>query len=144
VKKIYSRVNESLLLHLILDDLDFSDRLEIIQEDNFLQLATMSLLKGQEFAAHRHLDKDVNFSKFHAQESWVVMSGAVAVTFFDIDDTEIETHIVEAGGVSITLRGGHSYKVIENSRVLEFKTGPYLGRDADKMFLTKQKKQNVN
>jgi hypothetical protein len=144
MKKIYSRVNQSLLLHLILDELDFSDRLEIIHEDNFLQLASMSLLEGQEFAAHKHLDKDVNFRKFHAQESWVVMSGAVAVTYFDIDDTEIETQIIETGGVSITLHGGHSYKVIENSRVLEFKTGPYLGRDADKIFLAEQKKQNVN
>jgi len=144
MKKIYSRVNQSLLLHLILDDLDFSDRLEVIHEDNFLQLATMSLLKGQEFAAHRHLDKQVNFSKFHAQESWVVMSGAVAVTYFDIDDTEIQSQIVKAGEVSITLHGGHSYKVIENSKVLEFKTGPYFGRDADKIFLTEPKKQNVN
>lgn len=135
MKQIYSRVDRKLLLHIVIGESDFSGRQEVISEENFLQLATLDLPKDQEFSAHRHLEKDVNFSQFYAQESWVVLSGEVEVTFFDIDDTRIDTYNLREGEVSITLRGGHAYKIVENAKILEFKTGPYFGREADKIFI---------
>ena len=40
------------------------------------------------------------------------------------------------GDVSITLYGGHNYEILEeNTRVLEYKTGPYYGQTEDKVFL---------
>lgn len=135
MKSIYSLVNPTLLLHLILDQSDFNGRNEIIPEKNFLQLASIDGTKGQKFAAHRHIPKVVNFDEFYAQESWVVLHGAVKVTYFDIDDTEIDQLIIQAGEVSVTLLGGHAYEVLEDARVLEFKTGPYFGKNADKIFI---------
>jgi len=135
MKQIYSKLNPSLLLHVVLGQSDFSGRQEIISEQNFLQLATLELAKGQEFSAHRHIEKNVNFSKFYAQESWVVLSGEVEVFYFDINDLEIDRQTLHAGEVSITLQGGHGYKILENAKVLEFKTGPYFGREADKIFI---------
>jgi hypothetical protein len=133
--KIYSKVSPDELLHIILQASDFNGRLEIIEPNNFLQLATLKLDTGQEFAAHRHLEKPVNFMNYIAQESWVVVEGAVEVIYFDLDDLEIATHKLRTGEVSITLRGGHQYKILEDSKILEFKTGPYLGREADKVFI---------
>jgi hypothetical protein len=36
--------------------------------------------------------------------------GSVKCIFYDIDDTEIATPILEAGDASFTLYGGHTYK----------------------------------
>ena len=73
MEKIFSLLEQTHLLHIIVHESDFEGRKEIIPENNFLQLATIKLEKNQEFAAHRHLLKDVNFDQFWAQESWVVM-----------------------------------------------------------------------
>lgn len=135
MEKIFSLLDEARLLHIIVNENDFEKRNEIIPDENFLQLATIDLSRNQEFAAHRHLLKNVNFSEFWAQESWVVIKGSVEVTYFDIDDTEIFKRVISAGEASITLQGGHAYKVLEDAKVYEFKTGPYFGRDADKIFI---------
>jgi hypothetical protein len=135
MKSIFSAVNPSLLLHIILNQSDFQGRQEIIPDQNFLQLASIESPKGQKFLAHRHLPKVVNFQEFYAQESWVVIQGAVKVTFFDIDNLEIDQQIIKAGEVSVTLLGGHAYEILEDAKVLEFKTGPYFGKNADKIFI---------
>ena len=135
MEKIFSLLDRSNLLHVIVRESDFAGRKEIIPENNFLQLATIRLEENQQFAAHRHLLKNVNFDQFWAQESWVVIKGSVEVTYFDIDDTEIFKRVINAGEASITLQGGHAYKVLKDAMVYEFKTGPYFGRDADKVFI---------
>ena len=135
MRKIYSKVNSTVLLHIIVDQ-NFSEvREEIIPEDNFLQLSTLLLTKNTKFDAHRHLDKEVTFTKFHAQEAWIVLSGSVEVTYFDLDDSEICKHIIKSGEITISLLGGHAYRILDDSRILEFKTGPYLGINLDKIHI---------
>ena len=58
------------------------------------------------------------------------------VTYFDLDDSILESVFLEAGDVSVTLAGGHGYEIVEDSSILEFKTGPYLGQELDKVFLS--------
>ena len=70
-----------------------------------------------------------------AQESWVVLEGRVKFYFYDLDDTLIGTEILEPGDSSVTLQGGHTYEILENSIVYEYKTGPYQGIKLDKEFL---------
>lgn len=133
MKKIYSRIDPAKLLHIIVDGSFLKPREEIIPENNFLQLSKLSLINGKEFEPHRHIEKEVTFSKFHAQEAWVVLSGRVEVYYFDLDDTEISRHILTSGETSVTLLGGHNYRALNDSRVLEFKSGPYLGVQRDKV-----------
>ena len=45
-----------------------------------------------------------------------------------------EPAIVSAGGCTISFWGGHKYECLEDGTVVyEFKTGPYFGKDADKV-----------
>ena len=120
---------------MIVDDSDFASRNEIIAPENFLQLATLELQEGLEFRAHKHLKKQTYFKDFYAQEAWVVLKGKVEVTYFDLDDIEISRHLLSQGHISITLQGGHSYRIVESAKVLEFKSGPYLGPTLDKAFI---------
>ena len=139
VTKIYSKIDESQLLHLVCRTGNINDsRVDLVDEQQFLQLAFLNYQKGKTFKPHKHIYKEVPNTAI-AQESWVVLSGKVRAIFYDTDDQIIHTSILEAGDLSITLFGGHNYEILEeNTRVLEYKTGPYYGQKLDKVFVEEE------
>jgi cupin fold WbuC family metalloprotein len=132
MREIYSNVQEDKLLHIVLRKEDVKDeRLNVIADEEFLQLAAMKLPKGKTFKPHKHVYCE-KISTI-AQESWVVIEGKVKVVLYDLDDSVIAEPILNSGDVSITLYGGHTYEILEdNTLVYEYKTGPYLGLEKDK------------
>lgn len=137
VTKIFSRINPERLLHLVISPEWETEREELVEAENFLQAALISGEKNRSYEAHKHLLKPVTWPTTIAQESWVVVEGKVEVEFFDINDEPLTTYVLEQGDISITLAGGHGYRMLEKSRVVEFKSGPYLGRAMDKEFIFK-------
>lgn len=148
--KIYSKTNPHILLHICYSphkDAFNSDatvvskdiiRQDLVPEDQFLQLAHITIkTKGHRFRPHRHIPKFPKYGdQIIPQESWVVLSGKIKVIFYDFDNTIIHEEILNPGDVSITLQGGHTYECLEaNTQVLEYKTGPYLGIEKDKVFI---------
>ena len=135
MKKIFSKINPEILLHLTtnVDEIK-SERKDIAPDNEFLQLAILKMNKGKTFQPHKHIEykKETDI----AQESWYVYKGKVKCIFYDIDDTIIDEVILNEGGISMTFRGGHNYEILEkNTLVLEYKTGPYLGQKLDKTFI---------
>ena len=140
MEKIYSKVEEGLLLHVVwrLDDTLNQEgfRTEIIDPDNFIQCSALRMDEGKTFKPHKHIYKDRHNPRQIAQESWVVISGSVQCVFYDLDDTIIAEPILMAGDVSFTLHGGHTYKILEDrSVIMEYKTGKYEGQKFDKKFI---------
>lgn len=135
MKKIYSKDGKT-LLHIINQLSDIQERTDIIPETNFLQLATLKLEEGTKFRPHRHIWKPHPTEQVIAQESWVVISGKVKFYFYDLDEKLLGTEILNSGDCSITLQGGHTYEILENAVVYEYKTGPYQGVDLDKRFIS--------
>ncbi len=136
MEKIYSKLEPNILLHIVYRLNEAEGRTNIAPEDEFLQLASLKMNKGQTFKAHKHitLEKVTNI----AQESWCVIKGSVKCIFYDLDDTIISEPILKAGDLSMTFRGGHNYLIMEDDTlVYEYKTGPYLGIEMDKIFLNK-------
>lgn len=134
--KIYSKIEKTKLLHVIVkkDDL-LSGREEIIPENNFIQCAKLKMNSGKTFKPHRHIWK-TKFLDMIAQESWVVIQGSVKCTFYDLDDTIISEHDLQPGDASFTLEGGHNYTVLDDDTIVyEYKTGPYEGQVLDKKFI---------
>lgn len=136
MEKIYSKKDPSKLLHIIIREEDFEiGRTNVVPDDNFIQCALLNLEAGTTFKAHKHLWKE-NKASTIAQESWIVIKGSVKCTFYDIDDTVLCEPVLYAGDASFTLFGGHNYEILEtNSKILEYKTGPYLGQELDKEFI---------
>jgi cupin fold WbuC family metalloprotein len=136
MKKIYSKIEPDKLLHIInrLDEIE--GRTEVIDEDNFIQCATLKMEKGKTFPPHRHIIKDRHYLEQIAQESWVVIKGSVKCIFYDLDDTIIAEPILKVGDASFTLYGGHTYLILEDDTIVyEYKTGPYEGQKLDKTFI---------
>lgn len=131
--KIHSKITGE-LLHIIHRGSEFSQgRTDIVPASEFLQVAALKLYGGQTFKAHKHI-KAVKETTI-AQESWCIVKGKVLAIFYDLDDTLICNVELNAGDISVTLKGGHNYQALEPSIVYEYKTGPYEGQDKDKQFI---------
>lgn len=125
------------LLHIVNKFNDIKEsRIDVIPEDNFLQLAVLKMPNKKTFRPHFHIPKKIDYDESIAQESWVIIKGKVKCTFYDIDNTIIATPILTPGDVSITLKGGHTFEILEEDTIVyEFKTVPYLGVELDKEFI---------
>jgi hypothetical protein len=136
MEMIFSKVEPNILLHIINRIDEIKDRTNIAPEEEFLQLASLKMKKDQTFKAHKH----INIEKITtiAQESWVVIRGSVKCIFYDLDDRIIAEPVLKPGDCSMTFRGGHNYLILEDDTIVyEYKTGPYLGQELDKVFLNK-------
>ena len=134
MEKIYSKINSKILLHIIYRLAEVDGRTNIVPDNQFLQLASMKMHKGQTFKAHKHIiyEKTTDI----AQESWLVIKGSVKCILYDLDDKIIAEPILYPGDCSLTFRGGHNYLILEDDTIVyEYKTGPYLGQELDKEFI---------
>jgi len=136
MEKIYSKVEEGKLLHIINRLSEIEKRTEVVPEDNFIQCATLKMENGKTFPPHKHITKQRTYEAQIAQESWVVIKGSVKCKFYDIDDTLIAEPVLYPGDASFTLYGGHTYEILEEDTIVyEYKTGPYEGQKLDKVSL---------
>lgn len=134
MEKFFSKREPNKLLHVVCrGDSVTAKRVGLTDPAEFLQVAGLRLVAGDNFRAHKHIpiDKTTTIT----QESWVVIRGTVVAYLFDLDDTLLAEVPLHAGDVSITFYGGHTYRCAEDALVYEFKTGPYLGQERDKVFL---------
>jgi hypothetical protein len=136
MQKIYSKIDPSKLLHIIIKKEDIlPGRKDIVPEEHFIQCSHLNMEKGKTFKPHKHIFKNRTRDVI-AQESWIVVQGKVKCIFYDLDDTILIEPILEQGDASFTLEGGHNYEILEdNTLVYEYKTGPYEGQELDKVFL---------
>ena len=136
MQKIYSKIEDGKLLHIINRLEDIEDRTDIIPSKNFIQCATLKMENGKTFKPHKHIKKQRVYEQQIAQESWVVIKGRVKFYFYDLDDKLLDTIILEQGDASFTLEGGHNYEILEDDTIVyEYKTGPYEGQQKDKVFI---------
>jgi len=135
MKKYYSK-NSNKLLHIVYKSKDIlSEREDIAPADKFIQVSSLKLSAGKTFRPHKHIWKNPSKGIIIAQESWCVVSGEVLVSFYDIDDTLIDKAILSAGDISLTFEGGHTYEILKDAIIYEYKTGPYEGQKLDKVFI---------
>ena len=140
MKKLVSKIDGK-LLHTIFYISDVvKERIDVIDGDNQLQFSASEIVKGKKFRPHYHIPKKIEYTEVTSQEAWVVVKGS----YYDINSKILSNEILNAGDVSITLQGGHTFEVLEEDTILyEFKTGPYLGVKLDKNFI-KDQHQDTN
>ncbi|MBU1092767.1 WbuC family cupin fold metalloprotein [Patescibacteria group bacterium] len=134
MQKIYSKTDPKLLLHQInrLEDIP-KGKMQLSDPKEFLQICTMDLQKDETVPAHKHLWKNGEKSVI-TQESWIVIRGSIQGAFYDTDDKVIAEEILRPGDCVITYQGGHSLTNLEEGTIFyEIKTGPYQGRENDKV-----------
>jgi hypothetical protein len=132
--KVFSKTGQLLNIICSVSDLYAgTNRIDVTEPAESLQLGIMSGVAGKVFAPHTHLDKEIG--QVHIQEAFVVMKGRAHVRIFDIDNSVVGNYPILTGDVTILLAGGHSLILDEDSIFYEFKTGPYEGQSKDKIFI---------
>jgi hypothetical protein len=100
-------------------------------ENDFLQVGVWQHPKGHSTVPHIHnyLERSIN----RTTEVLYVVSGSVHADIYGEDGTFISSTNLVAGQLLLCFGGGHGYEILEeNSMVLEFKNGPYLGAELDR------------
>lgn len=140
--KIFSQCEPGKSLHIVKRNADvIRGRENLCDDGEALQAATIyiregrrHLRNGKRYPAHSHNIKPG--TEAPTAESWVIISGAVMATLYDVDDQELTRVKLGPGDCLVSLSGGHAYEILaDDTFVYEFKTGPYGGRDADKTLI---------
>ena len=122
--------SNDVLLALILRS-DFStEGIEFFTPKDFSQqLGYMNRPKNYSIPPHIHNVK--NRKVDITQEVLFIKSGCVKMDIFDIDQKFVNSYVLNKGDVVLLATGGHGFTMLEQSEIIEVKTGPHLG-DMDK------------
>jgi hypothetical protein len=114
------------LLAIILRSNFTSHGIEFFTPDHFSQqLGYMNRPKGFKVIPHIHnvISRDVHLT----QEVLFIKSGSVQMDIFDLNRKLVKTSILQKGDVVLLASGGHGFTMLEQSEIIEVKTGPHIG-----------------
>lgn len=89
------------------------------------QLGMLIHDKGKRVERHRH--KLIKREIFRTQEVLVLIEGKIRVDLFTDESKKIKTLDLNAGDTILLASGGHSVEILEPSKIVEVKQGPYSG-----------------
>lgn len=102
------------------------DGIDFFTPDDFSQqLGYMNRPKDYVIPPHVHnlVERKVDLT----QEVLFIKSGKVRVDFYDAERNYIESHILQKGDIVLLAHGGHGFKMLEPTEMIEVKQGPYCG-----------------
>jgi hypothetical protein len=74
-----------------------------------------------------HIHNPVTREVQYTNEVLIVRSGLVQVDFYSEQKAYLFSRILEQGDIILLIRGGHGFKMLENTEMVEIKQGPYAG-----------------
>jgi hypothetical protein len=97
------------------------------------QLGYMNRPKDYVIPPHRHnlVPREVHYT----QEVLFIKSGKVRVDFYSGDQAYVTSRLLYPGDVILLADGGHGFKLLEPSEIIEVKQGPYCGEQDKVRFL---------
>jgi mannose-6-phosphate isomerase-like protein (cupin superfamily) len=76
-----------------------------------------------------HVHNQVKREVFYTHETLIIKSGKVRVDFYDDDKNYFLSTEIEEGDVILFTEGGHGFKYLQDTQLIEIKQGPYLEHD---------------
>lgn len=130
------------LLSIIIRSEFQKDGIEFFTPNNFSQqLAYMK--RGENYVIPPHVHNLVQREVTYTQEVLVIKSGKLRVDFYNDNKSYIESRILNKGDIILLASGGHGFKMIEESEIIEVKQGPFAG-ELDKVRFTPVEESKIN
>lgn len=85
-------------------------------------------------AIKRHIHKNVDRQNISSSEALFVREGKLEIDIYDPDKNLVATRLLEAGDFVLMVSGGHGFRIIEATILLEVKLGPYAGAADKELF----------
>jgi hypothetical protein len=119
------RSNDNLLA-LILRASYHAEGIKFFTPNHFSQqLGYMNQPKG--FVIQPHIHNFVNRDVQLTQEVLFVKSGRVKMDIFNLEKEFVQSSILNKGDTVLLSAGGHGFTMLEQSELIEVKTGPHVG-----------------
>lgn len=84
---------------------------------------------------HSHSHKAVKREIELSQEMIYIIQGKIKVNIFDEKKNKITTKVLNSGDTILLVQGGHGFNILEKTKMIEVKQGPYEGKEKDKELL---------
>jgi len=112
------------LLGIYINDQDFKNEKNFLTDHSIsFQVGTFNLDQGN--VIQRHVHNKYERKIFKTSEALFMIDGKIKVDLYDIENEFIKTVIVEKGEIIVMLDGGHAIEILEDSKFVEVKQGPY-------------------
>jgi hypothetical protein len=87
---------------------------------------------GSEIARHFHAP--VERAIVGTPEVLVLLEGRCEIDVYDREQALVATRELQPGDVMVMVAGGHGFRMLEDTAMLEIKQGPYFGPDEKRQF----------
>jgi hypothetical protein len=88
--------------------------------------------KGGEIA--RHVHRQIERRIVGTSEALIVRKGSCEIDIFNDDRELVTTRVLREGDIMLMVGGGHGFRMLEDTILLEVKQGPYPGMDEKERF----------
>jgi len=105
----------------------------VSKKDFPLQLGISSYKKGEEIKAHFHIEKEIKINKI--QEVVHIKRGKTRVDLYDSNGKKFKSVELLTGDTIFFADGGHGFEILEDTKIVEVKQGPYFGKAKDKRMI---------
>ena len=102
----------------------------VTAENNPLQVGVLMHPQGFKIKPHIHRTSRKIINSI--QEVLHVAYGRVGVNFYDDKGEQIGSAVINMGDTILLIAGGHGFDILEDSKIIEVKQGPYEGTEQDK------------
>ena len=89
-----------------------------------LELLTLKYPRGSYLKAHIHLPRKK--TNRHLQECFIVRKGRVRMDLYGPDKKFFKHIYLKTGQLFIALAGGHGFRIMEDTEIIELKNGPFI------------------
>lgn len=118
--------NDNTHLAIIIRNEFSQDGIEFFTSDKHpLQLGYMKREKNFVIAPHTHNNFERKINATH--EVLFIKSGKIRIDFYTSEKEYLKSTIANSGDVILLADGGHGFKMLEESEIIEVKQGPYVG-----------------
>jgi hypothetical protein len=102
----------------------------VTDNSNPLQLGVIKHSMGTVIKPHVHKKSEKVINSIH--EILHIESGKVGTDFYDDAGHKIVSTTLYMGDTILLMSGGHGFNILEDSKIIEIKQGPYEGVENDK------------
>jgi len=130
--KYYEEIrNDESLFAIIIRSSYKADKIKFFTPPDFSQqLGYLPHKAGNVIKPHIH---KLNKREVHyTQEVLFIKRGKVRVNFYSNEKKYLSSRELCEGDIIILCSGGHGFKILEDTEMIEVKQGPYSGKDNDK------------
>jgi hypothetical protein len=124
-------INGKIVAMIIRKNLEIKENTKFLTPDNYpLQLGFLSHKKGDVIKPHVHkkIKRTINIT----QEIMYIEKGKVRIDFYSSNNKKIKSSVLTEGDIIIFDDCGHGFEMLEDTKIIEVKQGPYMGVEVDK------------